>query len=78
MIPVLAYEFIGTILMTASFYLFDDIVMFFSRSLSYFMIYILAYYISGAHLNPATSIAVYLYEKKYKEYMIYLPLEILC
>ena len=48
-----------------------------ARAFAYFIGYIVAVNISGAHFNPATSIAVYVVEQKPKENLKYLGFEML-
>ena len=47
------------------------------RAFAYFIGWLIAVTISGAHFNPATTIAVYLVERKYGEHAKYLILAIL-
>ena len=72
----LLYEFCGTALVVYSFSLSafldgsnsqDQWV----RATAYFAAYIFAVHVSGSHFNPATTLAVYIIEKKYKENLKY-------
>ena len=56
------YEFLGTALVTWAFNLgFKDNLI---RAMAFMAAFIIAYNVSGAHFNPATSLAVYMYEKE--------------
>ena len=59
---ILFYEFCGTALMTYTYDLSPglDPLM---RAYAYFLGFIIAYQVSGAHFNPATSLAVFISEK---------------
>eukprot|EP00347_Sterkiella_histriomuscorum_P010509 403376010 len=64
-----AYEFCGTCLITYAYNLTypatgKQIANPFLRGLAYFMGWIMACSVSGAHFNPATSLAVYIFERK--------------
>jgi len=58
---ILLYEFIGTAFMV---YAFNSNP--FARPFVYFMFWIVANKVSGAHFNPATSLAVFIVEKQMK------------
>jgi glycerol uptake facilitator-like aquaporin len=58
---ILLYEFIGTAFMV---YAFNCNQL--GRPFVYFMFWIVAYKVSGAHFNPATSLAVFIVEKQMK------------
>jgi glycerol uptake facilitator-like aquaporin len=58
---ILLYEFIGTAFMV---YAFNSNR--FARPFVYFIFWIVAYKVSGAHFNPATSLAVFIVEKQMK------------
>jgi glycerol uptake facilitator-like aquaporin len=60
----LLYEFIGTAIMVYSFNSSSDPLNVRARPMAYFILWILAYKISGAHFNPATSIAAFIIEGK--------------
>src|ERR1035437_6977197 len=70
----LFYEFLGTAIVTYAFNLGLQNGQ--VRATAYFIAYILAASISGAHFNPATSLAVFLYEKQYANW-IFLLIEML-
>ena len=55
---VFFFEALGTAIMSFAFTLsyFD----YFARGIAYLMCFVLFYHISGAHFNPATTLAVYL------------------
>jgi len=55
---VLIYEFLGTALVTYAFTLSNQSPLI--RGLAYFIVFVLAFHISGAHFNPATSFACYI------------------
>ena len=61
----LFYEFIGTAVLVFS---FNAVKGGLGREipLAYFIMFILAYKISGAHFNPATSLAVFIQERTVK------------
>ena len=54
---ILFFEALGTAVMSFAYTLcyFDYI----TRCIAYFMCFVLFYHISGAHFNPATTLAVY-------------------
>ena len=52
----LLYEFIGTAILLFAYNCS-------ANGLAYFMMWIIAYKVSGAHFNPATSLAVFIVEK---------------
>ena len=56
---ILLYEFIGTAFMVYAFNCGTQ-----SRPFIFFIFFILAYKVSGAHFNPATSLAVFIVEKQ--------------
>lgn len=58
---VLAYEFIGTAVVTYAFTIsyFDMLI----RAIAYFIVYIVAAHISGAHFNPAITFACFIYDR---------------
>lgn len=58
------YEFIGSCIVVTAFNYTQASYM--ARGFAYFVTWILAVSISGAHFNPAVSLAVYLAEGKYK------------
>jgi glycerol uptake facilitator-like aquaporin len=58
---ILLYEFIGTAFMV---YAYN--AGFYARPFVYLMFWVLAYKVSGAHFNPATTLAVYTTEKQVK------------
>ena len=62
LLMVLLYEFIGTAIMTYSFFFSAGNEL--SRALGYFISFLLAANISGAHFNPATSLGVLIFEGK--------------
>lgn len=65
MIKVLFYEFLGAALMVYTFnFAASD---YFARGFAYFIGWMFAVTISGAHFNPATSFAVYLFEGRYRD-----------
>lgn len=57
----LLYEFVGSAVITYAFTLTNKDP--FMRSVAFFACYIIAVNVSGAHFNPATTLAVYLTEK---------------
>ena len=59
----LVYEFIGSAIVVTSFNF--TYASYLGRAISYFITWILAVSVSGAHFNPATSLAVYISEGKY-------------
>ena len=61
LVTALAYEFLGTAVLTWAFNISvrDDMV----RALAFMAMYLLAVNVSGGHFNPATSVAIYLAEK---------------
>ena len=69
----LVYEFCGSALITYAYNLGDDYL---TRSVAYFIGFIIAVNVSGAHFNPATSLAVFIINRKYKEQIKYLGLVI--
>ncbi len=63
LIRSLIYEFLGSALVVMAFnFTFTSYMM---RGFTYFIGWIIAASVSGAHFNPATSLAVYLVEGKY-------------
>ena len=74
LIPLIC-EFTGAALLVGGFEMADYIAL----SLAYFISWVLFGAISGCHLNPIFSLAVFFMEKKYKdkEMIIYLLLEML-
>ena len=58
---ILLYEFIGTAFMV---YAFNTGPL--ARPFVYFMCWVVAYKVTGAHFNPATSLAVFIVEKQMK------------
>jgi glycerol uptake facilitator-like aquaporin len=58
---ILLYEFIGTAFMVSA---FNSTPL--ARPWVYFVFWIVAYKVSGAHFNPATSLAVFIVEKQMK------------
>jgi len=58
---ILLYEFIGTAFMV---YAFNSGAL--ARPFVYFMFWVVAYKVTGAHFNPATSLAVFIVEKQMK------------
>jgi glycerol uptake facilitator-like aquaporin len=58
---ILLYEFIGTAFMV---YAFNCGAI--TRPFVYFIFWVVAYKVSGAHFNPATSLAVLIVEKQMK------------
>ena len=65
----LLYEFCGTALVVYAFNL--SLQSAWIRAVAYFSAYIFAVHVSGSHFNPATSLAVFLTENKYKEQLRY-------
>ena len=63
LIRSLIYEFCGSCLVVYAFNF--TLASFFGRGTTYFIGWIIAASVSGAHFNPATSLAVYLVEGKY-------------
>lgn len=59
----LIYEFLGAALVTYAFNFTQTSYM--GRGFAYFIGWLLAASISGAHFNPAISLAVYIVEAKY-------------
>lgn len=57
----LLYEFLGTAAMVIAFNTSRE-----ARASTYFFLWILAFKISGAHFNPATSLAVLIIERRVK------------
>lgn len=68
----LIYEFCGTTLIVLAFNL--TMGNFLGRAFVYFIGYMIAVQVSGAHFNPATTLAVYIVEQKYKANLTYLGL----
>lgn len=62
MITPLLYEFFGTAIVTYSFNLSAG--NYFVRACAYLIGWLLAANVSGAHFSPATTLAVFIYEKK--------------
>ena len=67
--PALFYEFCGSCIIFYAFNLGSEDP--FVRAVAYIIGYIIAYNVSGGHFNPATSLAVFLTEKKYYEHKFY-------
>lgn len=63
LIRSLFYEFLGSALIVYAFNFTAASYM--GRGFAYFLGWIVAASVSGAHFNPATSLAVYLVEGKY-------------
>ena len=61
---MLVYEFLGTTVVTYSYCLGSNDAGI--RSFAYFMGFIIAYQVSGAHFNPAISLAVFIIERSCK------------
>ena len=59
---ILLYEFIGTACMVYAFNSGGKL----ARPIVYFMFWVVAYKVTGAHFNPATSLAVFIVEKQMK------------
>jgi glycerol uptake facilitator-like aquaporin len=59
----LVYEFIGSCIVVTSFNYTQASYM--ARAFGYFVMWVLAVSVSGAHFNPAVSLAVYIAEGKY-------------
>jgi len=59
----LFYEFLGSMAVVYTFNFTAN--NYFQRAMAYFSFWVLAVAISGAHFNPATTLAVYLAEGKY-------------
>jgi hypothetical protein len=55
---VLFYEFIGTSFIVLSYTLSNNDEM--ARAMAYFILFVLFFHVTGAHFNPATSLADYL------------------
>lgn len=70
------YEFFGSALVTYAYNLsFDEKSNFcgpLNRGIAYFIGWIIACSVSGAHFNPATSLAVFIYERKNSNVLILL------
>lgn len=62
LLKALIYEFCGTALIVYSFSLSTDYSYYLPRAFAYFIGFIIAVSVSGAHFNPATSLAVYVVE----------------
>ncbi len=75
LLAVLAYEFCGSALMVYAFNFSGDNGL--TRSLAYLIGFFFAVTVSGAHFNPATTLAVFVYEKNFKEHAKFLILYIL-
>ena len=79
MIVPFVYEFLGTMIVTLA-YLMSGVgnngqgfgLQSQIRGIAYVCGWIIASTISGAHFNPATSLAVYLMEGQYKDHAFYL------
>jgi glycerol uptake facilitator-like aquaporin len=67
---VFIYEFCGAALITYAFNFSDEKSL--ARATAYFVGWMFAITVSGAHFNPATSLAVYLVESRYCENLKYL------
>ena len=78
MAKALFYEFCGTAFITYVFNLSSSSSLaqpdYFARAIAYFIGFIIAVGVSGAHFNPATSLAVFIINRKYKEHSKYLGL----
>lgn len=61
----LLYEILGSMIVTMAFSM--TMKSDFLRAVAYFTCYLFAVNVSGAHFNPATTLAVYLTEKNKKE-----------
>jgi glycerol uptake facilitator-like aquaporin len=71
----LLFEFLGTALMVYAYNFTAASYM--GRGFAYFIGWIIAVSISGAHFNPATTLAVYLAEGKYLRQILRLLLYVL-
>lgn len=72
MAPALLYEFCGSCFL---FYVFNLAFQnAFLRAAAYMLAYVIAYSISGGHFNPATSLAVFMTEKRFEQHKLYLIL----
>lgn len=63
------YEFCGSALISYAFNLSNQSS--YVRAFAYVIGYVIANHISGAHFNPATSLAVFMTEKKLSEDLFY-------
>lgn len=74
LIQSLVFEFLGSIIITLAFYLRGgpNGALTDPRSWGYFVSWLFAGNISGAHFNPAITLVVWVYEKCKKEYIKYL------
>ena len=72
LIRSLVYEFLGSAMVVYAFNFTAASYM--GRGLSYFVGWIIAASVSGAHFNPAISLAVYLVEGKYMRQILRLLL----
>jgi glycerol uptake facilitator-like aquaporin len=63
---VLFFEFLGTAFVVSAYTLsrFDTL----TRSIAYFIGFILLFHVTGAHFNPATTLADYLHQKSQGKY----------
>lgn len=59
---ILAYEFIGSAFVTTAFTISDSDSQ--ARAFAYFIMYVVASHICGAHFNPATTIACFITDKQ--------------
>jgi len=62
---LLSLEFLGSAFIMLSFNLTMPNYM--MRGFAFFICYFVGVHISGAHFNPATTLAVFIVEQKYKE-----------
>jgi glycerol uptake facilitator-like aquaporin len=69
---MLAYEFCGTALMVYTYNFADGDSI--TRSIAYLVGWMFAVTVSGAHFNPATTLAVFIYEKNFKSHIRHLLL----
>ena len=79
-LAAIIYELIGSAVLTAAFTLCPQQTPFY-RATVYLALYVFAVHVSGAHFNPATSLAVYLTERgdqKRKNNFRYLITVIIC
>lgn len=67
---VLLYELLGSALMTYSYSLSSQSSG--VRGAAYLIGWIIASTLSGAHFNPAVTIAVYIFERQFKTYLRYM------
>lgn len=67
---MLIYEFLGSAIVTYSYCLGGGSGH--DRAFAYFIAWILAYQVSGAHFNPATTLAVFIIEREFKNLLGFL------